>query len=229
MESERLAIIGQLAAGVAHELNNPLGGVLVYSHLLVEDLDDEDPKRENLEKIVIQATRCKEIVKGLLDFAHQTEPKIELANINKILKDTLSLVENQALFQNIKISKSFCSSPPQVMVDKAQIQQVLMNIVFNAAEAMEGYGDLIISTRVTETDRFMEIEFTDTGCGIPEENLERLFEPFFTTKEVGHGTGLGLAISYGIIQRHGGDIEVKSQVGKGTTFTIRLPIGKEKE
>jgi len=229
MESERLAIIGQLAAGVAHELNNPLGGVLVYSHLLLEDLDDEDPKRENLEKIVTQATRCKEIVKGLLDFARQTEPKIELANINKILKDTLSLVENQSLFQNIKISKSFCSSPPQVMVDKAQIQQVLMNIVFNAAEAMEGYGDLIISTRVAEADQFMEIEFTDTGCGIPEENLERLFEPFFTTKEVGHGTGLGLAISYGIIQRHGGDIEVKSQVGKGTTFTIRLPIGKEKE
>ena len=230
MESERLAIIGQLAAGVAHELNNPLGGVLVYSHLLLEDLDGEDPKRENLEKIVKQATRCKEIVKGLLDFARQTEPEIELADVNKILKDTLSLVENQALFQNIKISRSFCSSPPQVMVDKAQIQQVLMNIVFNAAEAMEGYGDLIISTRVAEADQFMEIEFTDTGCGIPEENLERLFEPFFTTKEVGHGTGLGLAISYGIIQRQGGDIEVKSQVGKGTTFTIRLPIiGKEKE
>ncbi len=229
MESERLATIGQLAAGVAHELNNPLGGILIYSHLLLENLDNNDPKRENLEKIVNQATRCKGIVKGLLDFSRQTEPKVELIDVNELLKAALSLVENQTLFQNIKISKDFTPSPPPVMVDGAQIQQVFINIILNAAEALEGKGELRIQTGVSDDKHFLEIRFTDTGCGISEENIERLFEPFFTTKEVGHGIGLGLAISYGIIQRHKGTIEVKSQVGKGTTFTIRLPVAKEKK
>lgn len=228
MESERLATIGQLSAGVAHELNNPLGGILIYSHLLLEKIDDNDPNRENLEKIVNQATRCKKIVKGLLDFSRQTEPKIRLANINEILKGSLSLLENQALFQNIEISKNLCFSPSLVMVDEAQIQQVFINIILNAAESMEGHGDLIISTKISEDDKFMEIEFADTGSGILEENIERLFEPFFTTKEVGQGTGLGLAISYGIIQRHKGNINVKSKAGKGSIFIIRLPVAKER-
>lgn len=227
MESERLATIGQLAAGVAHELNNPLGGILIYSHLLLENLDDNDTKRKNLEKIVTQATRCKSIVKGLLDFSRQTDPKIELTDINNLVKSALSLLENQALFQNVAISKNFCPSPPHVKVDGAQIQQVFINIILNAAEAVEGKGNLDIRTEVSEDGQFMEIKFKDTGCGISEENIERLFEPFFTTKEVGHGTGLGLAISYGIIQRHKGTIEVNSRVGEGTTFIIRLPIAKE--
>ncbi|MBW1791651.1 MAG: cache domain-containing protein, partial [Deltaproteobacteria bacterium] len=228
MESERLATIGQLAAGVAHELNNPLGGVLIYSHLLLENLSQNDPQRENLEKIVTQATRCKKIVKGLLDFSRQTEPKTEPVDINELLNRTLSLVENQAIFQNINLSKNLYASPPKVNVDSTQIQQVFINIILNAAEAMEGQGNLSIQTKVSEDKNFMEIEFTDTGCGIPEENMERLFEPFFSTKEVGCGTGLGLSIGYGIVQRHNGTIEVKSQVGKGTTFIIRLSTAEEK-
>jgi two-component system NtrC family sensor kinase len=229
MESERLATIGQLAAGVAHELNNPLGGVLIYSHLLLENLSDDDPNRENLEKIVNQATRCKKIVKGLLDFSRQTEPKVELADINNLLKSSLSLVENQALLQNIKISKEFVPSPVHGMVEGSQIQQVFINIIMNAAEAMEGKGNLSIITRLSDDEKFIKLEFTDTGCGISEENIKRLFEPFFTTKEVGKGTGLGLAISYGIIKRHKGTIEVTSEKDIGTTFTIRLPIVSEKE
>jgi two-component system NtrC family sensor kinase len=225
-ETERLATIGQLAAGVAHELNNPLGGVLIYSHLLLENLPDDDPNRENLNKIVTQTTRCKKIVKGLLDFSRQSEPKIELTDGNKLLKGALSLLENQLSLQNIKIVKNLSDSPLHVMVDGSQIQQVFINIILNAAEAMEGEGKLHIKTRVLDDEQFMEITFKDTGCGISKENLKRLFEPFFTTKEVGHGTGLGLAISYGIIQRHNGNISVKSQVGKGTTFIIRLPIAK---
>jgi len=224
MESERLATIGQLAASVAHELNNPMGSILIYSNLLLEDLSDDDTQKENIKKIVTQATRCKEIVKGLLDFSRQTEPKKELTDINELLEKTLALVENQSIFQNVNISKNLCASPRPLIVDKVQIQQVFINIVLNAAEAMEGKGALIIDTRISDDGQFMEVEFTDTGCGIPEENIERLFEPFYTTKEAGKGTGLGLAISYGYIQRHNGIIEVKSQVGKGTTFIVRLPI-----
>jgi two-component system NtrC family sensor kinase len=225
-ESERLATVGQLAAGVAHELNNPLGSVLIYSHLILEGLDETDPRKDNLEKIVKQATRCKKIVQGLLDFSRQTEPEMNFANINELLNGALNLVENQVIFQNIKIIKDLMSSPPPVLVDSSQIQQVFINITLNAAEAMNGQGKLTIVTRESQDGHHIEIGITDTGCGISEENMKRLFEPFYTTKEVGRGTGLGLAISYGIVQRNNGTIQVKSHVGEGTTFTIRLPIGK---
>ncbi len=224
MESERLATIGQLAAGVAHELNNPLGGILVYSHLLLEKMESADPKKEQLEKIVTQATRCKDIVKGLLDFSRQTEPKLDSTDVNELLQSTLSLVENQSLFQNIHIIKKFSPNLPKTMLDKAQIQQVFINIILNASESMNEKGKLTIATKVSKEDQSIEIEFTDTGCGIPEAYLEKLFEPFFTTKEVGRGTGLGLAISYGIVQKHNGTIQVESHPDKGTTFTIKIPI-----
>ena len=228
-ESERLATVGQLAAGVAHELNNPLGGVLMYSHLLLEKMEGDDPNKDNLQKIVTQATRCKKIVKDLLDFSRQTEPTIEPANANELLNSAMSLVEHQAIFQNINITKDLVSDPPSIMVDAAQIQQVFINIALNAAEAMESQGDLTIQTKVSEDRQYMEIAFTDTGRGIAEEDIERLFEPFYTTKEVGRGTGLGLAISFGIIQRHNGTIAVKSKLNEGTTFTIRLPFEKEEK
>ncbi|MCK4322770.1 cache domain-containing protein, partial [candidate division WOR-3 bacterium] len=157
MKSERLAMIGQLAAGVAHEINNPLGSILIYSHLLLEDLEEKDIHRENLEKIVNQATRCKEIVKGLLDFSRQTEPKMNQRNINKIVNEVLSLVERQVMFQNIKVNKKLSKSLPMVMLDEAQIQQVFMNIVLNAVEAMEGQGELIIET--TYNGEFIEMKF----------------------------------------------------------------------
>ena len=224
MKSERLAMIGQLAAGVAHEINNPLGSILIYSHLLLEDLEEKDTQRENLEKIVNQATRCKEIVKGLLDFSRQTEPEMNQKDINKIVNEVLSLVERQVMFQNIKVTKKLSKSLPMVMLDEAQIQQVFMNIVLNAVEAMEGQGELIIET--TSNGEFIETKFIDTGCGISEQNIEKLFEPFFSYKKKGHGIGLGLAISYGIIKKHNGEIIVKSEVGKGSSFTIRLPLNK---
>lgn len=227
MKSERLATIGQLAAGVAHEINNPLGGILSYSHLVLEDTDTEDPRRKNLEKIVVQATRCREIVKGLLDFARQTEPEMSIANVNEILNKALALVEKQVLFHNIKVSKYLSPDPIEVMVDTSQIQQVFINIIINAAESLEGQGELVFKTKKTEDGNFALVEFTDTGSGIPEGNIEKLFDPFFTTKEVGHGTGLGLAISYGIIERHKGLIEVESEVGKGTTFIVSMPLHKE--
>jgi len=146
---------------------------------------------------------------------------------NEILERTLSLVENQALFQNVKIIKDLSASLPKTMMDGSQIQQVFTNIILNAAEALNGEGELTVATRMVPDGESIEIKFTDTGCGIPKENLEKIFDPFFTTKEVGRGTGLGLAVSYGIVARHKGTIDVKSEQGKGTTFIVKLPLKTE--
>jgi len=227
MKSERLATLGQLAAGVAHEINNPLGAILMYAHLSLEETSVEDSQRKNLEKVVGEATRCKTIVRGLLDFARQSEPSVEEADANDILKRTLSLLRNQALFQNIKITTMLCPTLPKAMMDTGQIQQVFTNIILNAAEAMDGEGEMTVMTQTAKDGEFIEIELTDTGCGIPRENLEKIFDPFFTTKEVGRGTGLGLAVSFGIIAKHQGTIEVESNLNKGTTFIVRLPLKVE--
>ena len=228
MKSERLATLGQLAAGVAHEINNPLGAILMYTHLSLEDMEEKDILRKNLEKTVAEASRCKDIIRGLLDFARQTEPKVEQININDILERTLAVTKDQALFRNITIKKELCPFLPKILVDIGQMQQVFANIVLNAGDAMEGNGQLAVKTAISLDNEHIDIEFTDTGHGIEQENMEKIFEPFFTTKEVGRGTGLGLAVSYGIITRHKGTIEVKSEPGNGTTFIIRLPI-KQKE
>ena len=227
IQSEKLASLGKLAAGIAHEINNPLGGVLIYSHLLLEDTDKNSPHYENLKKIVKETSRCKDIVKGLLEFARPKEPEMSLVNINEIVERSLSIMERQALFQNIKIKKSYVSNLPRIVADSAQLQQVFVNIIINAAEAMNGNGILTLSTSLNGDGTFIEIKFSDTGHGIEEEDQKRLFEPFFTTKEVGKGTGLGLAISYSIIQKHQGTIEVKSEVGKGSTFNVKLPVMSE--
>lgn len=229
VQSEKLASLGKLAAGIAHEINNPLGGILIYSQLLLEDTDKNNPYYENLEKIVKETTRCKNIVKGLLQFARPKEPETTLTNVNDILDKALSLMESQAIFQNITIKREYSSSIPRIIADNTQLQQVFINIIINAADAMEGRGVLTLKTSLGEDEQHIEISITDTGHGIMKEDMKRLFEPFFTTKEVGSGTGLGLAISYSIIQKHDGIIEVQSQKGKGSTFTIKLPLRKEEK
>lgn len=229
IQSEKLASLGKLAAGVAHEINNPLGGILIYSHLMLEDTDKNSPRYENLKKIVKETSRCKDIVKGLLEFARPKEPEMSLISINDIAEKSLSIIERQALFQNIKIKKTYTSDLPKIVADSAQLQQVFMNVIINAAEAMEGNGILALSTSLSRDGTCIEVKFSDTGHGIMEEDKKRLFEPFFTTKEVGKGTGLGLAISYSIIQKHHGTIEVKSELGKGSTFTVKLPLMEKRE
>jgi len=227
MKSEKLAMIGSLAAGVAHEINNPLGSILLFSRLLLRKAPAEGVQRENLERIAREAERCQNIVQGLLEFARQPEPKTEALDVNEVVQKPVSLLENQAMFHNINIVKELQPDLPPVCADASQLQQVFVNILVNAAEAMNGEGTLTIATRaVPDADR-VEIRFTDTGCGIPKENLPHLFEPFFTTKDVGSGTGLGLSISYGIIERHGGTIEVLSRVDEGSSFLITLPTAKE--
>ncbi len=226
IQSEKLASLGKLAAGIAHEINNPLGGILLYSHLLLEDLGNDSPYAENLKKIIKETVRSKEIVKGLLEFARPKEPEMNVVNLNDVINYSLGILEKQALFQNVKIRKEMDIKLPRIIGDASQLQQVFMNIIINAAEAMNGDGDLFIRTYDDERGCVCA-EVTDTGCGISKDNIQRIFEPFFTTKPVGKGTGLGLAISYGIIKRHNGDIKVKSEEGKGTTFIIMFPIAKE--
>ncbi len=227
IQSEKLASLGKLAAGIAHEINNPLGGILIYSHLLLEETKKNSPEYENLKKIVKETTRCKDIVKGLLEFARPKEPEMILTSINEVVEKSLSIMERQALFQNIDIKKFYSPTLPRIIADGAQLEQVFMNIILNAAEAMDGKGTLTIRTSLDGSSDYINVEFIDTGHGIKEEDMKRLFEPFFTTKEVGKGTGLGLAISYSIIQKHQGSIEVQSQVGKGSTFTVKIPVKRE--
>ncbi len=221
-ESERLAVVGQLAAGVAHELNNPLQGIVAYSHLLLEKHAEDGRHRSSLEKIVAQADRCIAIVRALLDFSRPTAPKKQSSDVNSLLTDCIELVEEQALFLNIAIDRDLEPTLPLVMVDPSQIQQVFVNLIINAAEAMDGDGRLEITTRHMDSE--VEIEFTDSGPGINPEDLDRVFDPFFSTKEAGHGTGLGLAISYGIVREHGGRITAASEEVAGATFVVRLPI-----
>jgi two-component system NtrC family sensor kinase len=227
VSSEKMASLGKLAAGIAHEINNPLGGILIYASLMAEDLPEEDTKRGDLARIVQEASRCKDIVKSLLEFARQTEPKMEPTDINRAITDGLFFLENQALFHNIKIIKKLDPFLPFVRGNASQLKQVLINIIVNAAEAMHGNGTLTITSYPSPDRKSIILEFTDTGEGIPEENLTRIFDPFFTTKDVGKGTGLGLATSYGIVEDHGGRISVRSKVGEGTTFTIDLPTYPE--
>jgi two-component system NtrC family sensor kinase len=223
-ESERLAMIGQLAAGVAHEINNPLTGILLYCDIALKSMPEDDVKRNNLEKINHEAMRCRTIIKGLLDFARQKKPEIKESSVNQIIETTLSLIKNQPLFHNINLKNDLEPSLPLIKIDPGQIQQVFMNVIMNAVEAMDGTGDLSIKSQLSENKRFIKISFTDTGPGIQPKHLKRIFEPFFTTKGASHGVGIGLAISHRIIEDHNGSIDVKSAVAKGTTFTIELPL-----
>jgi two-component system, NtrC family, sensor kinase len=228
MESERLALIGQLSANVAHELNNPLQGIVTYSYLMLEDTSCTEEVKENLQKIVIQANRCRDIIRGLLDFSRHKNPDKILCNVNTLLKGCISLVEKQAPFHNIRLVTDFESDLPSVVLDPSQIERVFLNLIINAADAMDGNGRLTISTCLDQKKDVVEIHVQDTGHGISAENMPKIFDPFFTTKETGHGVGLGLAISYGIVQEHGGSITVESELNKGTTFTVNLPLPKSK-
>jgi len=225
VQSEKLASMGQLAAGVAHELNNPLGSILIYSHLLERELAAEGQSKEDLRMIMSEAVRCKEIVSGLLDFARQKQVIPQATDVNKLVEDSLARVELHPALRQVQVIKHLDPDLPPIYADARQLVQVFVNLFTNAGEAMPQGGQLIVTTE--RSNGGVKVIVEDTGCGIPEENLARLFTPFFTTKKQGKGTGLGLAIAYGIIKMHRGSIDVKSQVGKGTTFTVSLPLARE--
>jgi two-component system, NtrC family, sensor kinase len=232
MQFEKQAIVGRLAGGVAHEINNPLTGIFTFTHMLLRHKDLPEDARADLETIAQETERIRKIVKGLLDFSRQTELFREPTNVNHLVRFTMSLVENQALIKGISLSFEQGEELPMITLDRNEIQGVLLNLMLNALDATESGGHITMATGMGVSAsqsgrRGIEIVCSDTGCGIAPENLNKIFDPFFTTKEVGQGTGLGLSVSYGIVERHGGTIWVQSQLGRGTAFTVWLPFEEQ--
>ncbi len=227
IKTEKLASLGQLAAGVAHEINNPLSTITMFSHLIRDTLEKGDQRYEDIQLIIDEANRTKDIVQGLLSFARERVLRPGQTNINDLLEEILGLIINQSLFHNIKIEKVFEPNLATTYADGTQLKQVFLNIVLNAAQALNGNGIIKIVTEQIIGNGHLKIMITDNGPGIPSDIMSKLFDPFFTTKE--KGTGLGLAISYGIIERHMGEINVQSEPGKGTTFSISMPILEDAE
>jgi len=223
IRSEKLASLGELAAGIAHELNNPLTGIVLHASIIEDNPELPPHLKEDLHTITGEADRCARIVKNLLDFSRKTEPTKAMNNINDTIDRALSLVENLAPFQNIQIVKEYSDNLPDLLLDPGQIEQVFVNMFVNASQAMEDGDSLILSTGLELRGEAVHIRVQDTGQGISEKNIGRIFDPFFSTKGA-KGTGLGLSVSYGIIEGHGGTIEVRSEVGKGTVFTITIPV-----
>ena len=225
MQSEKMASLGKLAAGVAHQLNNPLGGITLYTRLVLEDYQLPSGARDDLGRVLSDAERCRETVKELLEFTRQTRHLMQPHDINQAISRTLFLLENQSLFQNITIETHLDGSLPPVHSDIQQINHLFMNLILNAAQAMGGCGRLVIRTsRAPEAAERVLIEISDSGPGIAADVLPHIFEPFFTTKPEGEGTGLGLSLVYGIVENHGGQIKATSTPGEGATFVIQLPI-----
>lgn len=232
LHSEKQASIGRLAAGVAHQMNNPLTGVLAYTRMLLRRKDIGDDIRSDLQTIAESTEMLRKIVKGLLDFSRQTKLDKESMDINRLIRTAISLMEHPALVRGTNIRFNPGDNLPMLTLDRIQFQSVLLNMIINALDATEPGGSITISTRIglsasDDGQKGLEISIADTGCGIPPEDLDKLFEPFFTTKDPSQATGLGLSVSFGIVQRHGGTIRVQSEVGKGTRFFIWLPIDKE--
>jgi len=223
LHKERLASMGQLAAGVAHEINNPLGTILLLADVLRNEAHEDDPRREDLDTIIAETLRCKKIVADLLNFARQQEVLIQETDVNALLAHITEAISPQPIFEKVKIVRQFSPELPLIQADPAQLQQVFINLLNNAAEAMEDGGTITLTTRSVD-NQWIEVKVADTGCGIPAENLGKVHTPFFTTKRLGNGTGLGLSIVYGIIKIHQGQITVQSQDGNGTTFIVTLPV-----
>jgi two-component system NtrC family sensor kinase len=258
-QNEKLAAVGQLASGIAHELNNPLTGVLTFTSLVRRKLPDGNPDAEDLDLVIRETKRCASIIRRLLDFAREKVPSKGWFALNRVVEDTVRLVARQATLADVDIETRLDPELPQVWGDADLIKQVVLNILVNATQAIEGAGRVVVETRrleavdldlseragppnehqaavaqargpargtgseATTGVQMVELAVSDTGCGIPAANLQRIFDPFFTSKEVGKGTGLGLSVSYGIVKAHGGAIKVDSVVGEGSTFRVRLP------
>jgi two-component system, NtrC family, sensor kinase len=231
IQSQKLASIGELSSGIAHEINNPLAIIIQevewIQHLFEKDLHDDskgmDDLKDSVREIALQVNRCKEITHKLLDFARRKEPLIQSVDINRLIEDMAKLVEMETTQRGIRITREYCNDLPPVPTDPPLLRQVVLNLLNNASQAIEKDGFIKVATRLADGGE-VELAVSDTGCGIPEENIGKIFDPFFTTKSPGKGTGLGLSICHGIITRLGGRISVASEVGKGSIFTVNLPV-----
>jgi two-component system NtrC family sensor kinase len=221
---EKLASIGKLSASVAHEINNPLTGILTFAEDLIDESSPDDPRQPDYKVIRREAMRCREIVRQLLDYSRQEKPNMRPVSMNEVLTNMVSFVSKQAIFQNVKVETNLQHDLPPVTADTVQLEQVILGILVNASEAMPGGGTIYIASRSLERTKEVEVSLRDTGPGIPMENLHRVFEPFFSTKG-GKSMGIGLAVSWNIIQQHGGRLEADSKPGDGATFRVTLPWG----
>ncbi|RLB70023.1 MAG: two-component sensor histidine kinase [Deltaproteobacteria bacterium] len=226
LRSAKLASMGELVAGVAHEINNPLTGILMFASLSSKTPDLPQQVKDNLDLIVSETGRCAKIVRGLLEFARESFPEKKRDSINRIIEHTLTLVSQQIILQDVDIQCHCGESLPDLEIDADQLQQVFFNMFINAGQAMPNGGKLIISTQWVDEEREIKIVVEDTGTGISQENLDKVFDPFFSTKSQ-KGFGLGLSVSYGIIKNHGGRVDVKSREGEGTRFSIYFPVDDE--
>jgi two-component system NtrC family sensor kinase len=231
IQAEKLTSLGQMAASIAHEVNNPLAGILVYTQLLSKKIADDKFSKETaldyLAKMNSELTRSTRLIRNLLDFARQSPPSLRAVSINDVISKAFDLAAHSAKLQNIEVIKELSPSLPNIMADFDQLQQVCTNLILNAIQAMPEGGRLTL--RTLTYDSWLKVEVEDTGCGISPENMRKLFIPFFTTKGKRKGVGLGLAVAYGIVQHHQGRIEVQSKEGEGTTFTVYLPIRHEEK
>ncbi len=226
IQADKLSSLGRMAAGIAHEINNPLAGILLYSSNLVKKVPESGPLKKGLEVIIHETIRCRGIIQDLLEFSREREPLKAQVDLNGVINKALSILINEFRLNRISLEKRLSENLPSVFIDPNQMEQVFINFFINALEAIQGQGRVSIRTYKDEDSQGVVAEIEDTGMGIPQEHLERIFEPFFSTKA--KGTGLGLAVNYGIIQKHGGQIRVSSQPGRGTTMTIRLPCDQAK-
>jgi signal transduction histidine kinase len=225
-----MASIGQLAAGVAHEINNPLTGILFYAEMKLASLDADDPEREEVASVIEDVNRCKDIVQNLLAYSRQSNPKKDMIQLNAIIDQSLSLIRDPKMFKDIEIVQERHTDKLMVNVDRNQICQVVVNLVINALSSMDSAenstGRLIFRTYRDDVRQKAFLEIEDSGCGIPDEHLPRIFDPFFTTKPPGKGTGLGLSTVYGLIKENEGHIEVKKTNTQGTIFLVELPLSQ---
>jgi two-component system NtrC family sensor kinase len=226
VQSRKIAAVGTLTSGIAHELNNPINNIVLTAEALKEDFPSlgQEEALGLIQDILVQSERASEIVKGLLDFSRSEHPDFDRLSIAAVVHDTLKLVRNQLALSGIQVEEEYPPGLPAIHGDRKSLQQVFLNLFINAIQAMLEGGTLVIRAHPSEDGHWLRVEVRDTGVGIDPEHLPRIFDPFYTTKQVGRGTGLGLSVTYGIVEKHGGHIEVQSQKGKGSTFTVVLPV-----
>lgn len=227
IQTEKLTALGRMAAGIAHEINNPLGGILLYASNMIKKVPKEGPLHEGLDIIVNETIRCKRIIQDLLEFSRDKPPAKIMSNVNDVLEKALIILENEFKLKHIRVYKELLGDMPETLLDAGQLEQVFVNILLNAAEAVDDKGTIRLSSMLDRQQRKLKVQIQDNGGGIAAQSMPKIFEPFFSTKA--KGSGLGLAVSYGIIHNHQGDIKVISTPGEGTRFTVELPIIKSPE
>ena len=221
IQADKLSSLGRMAAGIAHEINNPLAGILLYSSNMIKKVPETGPLKKGLEVIIHETIRCRGIIQDLLEFAREREPAKALGDLNGVINKALNILANEFHLHRVSVEKRLAEDLPSILLDANQMEQVFINFLMNATEAIQGQGSISVRSFKDPDNKGVVVEIEDSGMGIPQEHMERIFEPFFSTKP--KGTGLGLAVNYGIVQKHGGQIQVASQPGRGTTMTIWLP------